>query len=856
MRDLAGELAQANAERSLFLTYAASPLLFESLLLPSLQRRGAAEITLLVDRRAFASSVAEAAWTRGVGVSYGYHPVHLRKRFHPKLYLTLNSQGASLLVASANLTPSSLHENAEVLDRLFLSWDGEGDAAAFLDYADLLEALLEIAQMPDDARLPVRRVREELSTSALGATGSSPARLLHTGTQALLPQIVDHVRGHHVEEIVAVSPFFDDGCKALLALAGAFPAAAIQLVTRSDPTNLDPRLLAPLGDRLQVRSYGGESDPRRLHGKALWLRAGDRAWALVGSANLTWPAWMASAKTGGNFEAMVLRPDDSGAIYETLFRPPSELLPLDRLQHRAEPDEEDPRASGLRIRSATLTGGSLVVIAAADAKWSGARVQMEIELQGEAHSPAATVEWSGREFQLRAPFVLPTDAFEAPVLIRLGLVSESEEQITGYTWLHRPDALSRSARERRWRQAVAIVEHNGWGYGGEEYAAVVDLWCDLVRIASGTVVRVGDPGARTKTDEVEDVSETVLPHPVARLVVPVGELPRPGRADGTAAQGLLGHLARTLGRLLGDYDFERRFEGRTFGDAEDTELGEGDGDALSVWQPSAAERRLAEAADRELFAAIPTLFAAPVDVEQVPGVALSLEVLLRLVLQRCARLSATSGAAEQPVIRQIRETLRLSLSMEGALRGTPEGWFLRGWNDESWRRVVREQFAEPDRIASMLASVGLSAASGPDGRETHGLLDIMAGFEVICRGSPAELPAVTESLFAQLQNITTRGKGLPDPARIIELVRSASRAEIPVLALLSTLEPILLAERGEEVPDELLPERYCQLPSRADTPRLIGLSRITRRSRRACCTRLPKLSPCAISRFRSRSTLP
>lgn len=770
MRDLVGELAQANAERSLFLAYAASPLLFESLLLPALQRRGAAEVTLLVDRSAFASSVAEAAWTRGVGVSYGYHPVHLRKRFHPKLYLTLNSDGASLLVASANLTPSSLHENAEVLDRLFLSWEGEGDVAAFLDFADLLEALLEIAEMPDDARTPVRRVREELTTSALGATGTSPARLLHTGAQALLPQIVNHVRGHHVEEIVAVSPFFDEGCKALLALAGAFPAADIQLVTRSDPTNLDPRLLAPIGDRLQVRSYGGESDRRRLHGKALWLRAGDRAWALVGSANLTWPAWMTAAKAGGNFEAMVLRPDDSG--------------------------------------------GSLVVVAAADAKWSGARVEMEIELQGEVQSPDAAIEWSGREFQLRAPFVIPTDAFEAPVLIRVGLVSETEEQITGYTWLHRPDALSRSARERRWRQAVAIVEHNGWGYGGEEYAAVVDLWCDLVRIASGTVVRVGDPGVRTKTDEVEDLSERGLPHPVARLVVPVAELPRPGRAEGTAAQGLLRQLARTLGRLLGDYDFERKLEGRAFGDSEDTETGEGDELALSRWQPSAAERRLAEAADRELFAAIPTLFAAPFDVEQVPGVALSLEVLLRLLLQRCARLSATSGAAKQIVIRQIRETLRLSLSLEGALRGTPQGWFLRGWNDESWRRVVREQFAEPDRIASMLASVGLSAASEPEGRETHGLLDIMAGFGVICRGRAAEMPAVAESLFAQLQNITTRGKGLPDPVRTIELVRNGSRAEIPVLALLSTLEAILLAERGEAVPDELLPERYRQLRRR------------------------------------------
>lgn len=49
-------------------------------------------------------------------------------------------------------------------------------------------------------------MREDLSTSALGTTESSPVRF-----------------STHGEEIVAVSPVFDDVCKVLLALAGAFP---------------------------------------------------------------------------------------------------------------------------------------------------------------------------------------------------------------------------------------------------------------------------------------------------------------------------------------------------------------------------------------------------------------------------------------------------------------------------------------------------------------------------------------------------------------------------------------------------------------------------------------------------------
>jgi hypothetical protein len=122
MVELENQIKSVKAERSLLMSYCTSLSFFEREILPHLQQAGAGRVTMLIDENEYQESFVDFA--TGVGVRYRLCPVRLpisAKRFHPKLYLLMTPKMAKLLVASANLTPSGIRGNAEIVDQLTLS---------------------------------------------------------------------------------------------------------------------------------------------------------------------------------------------------------------------------------------------------------------------------------------------------------------------------------------------------------------------------------------------------------------------------------------------------------------------------------------------------------------------------------------------------------------------------------------------------------------------------------------------------------------------------------------------------------------------------------------------------------------
>src|SRR5262249_17942326 len=154
---------------------------------------------------------------------YGLYPVRtgrLNRKFHPKAYLLLKQDEALLLIASANLTPSGFQTNLEIVDELKITEDGSGDSRAFHQFGQMLRSLARLGTYaPNNLIGELKSITDSLDRRL--SNDLAGPHLLHSVDEPLLDQVLRLAPPSDVQEIVAVSPFFDQGSKAILAFATA-----------------------------------------------------------------------------------------------------------------------------------------------------------------------------------------------------------------------------------------------------------------------------------------------------------------------------------------------------------------------------------------------------------------------------------------------------------------------------------------------------------------------------------------------------------------------------------------------------------------------------------------------------------
>lgn len=158
-----------------------------------------------------------------------------------------------------------------------------------------------------DRRLPKTIANElkEIANILNGWIGDSAFQagphFIHSIEEPLLQQLLQLIPSSGVDEIVAVSPFFDEDSRAILKLAESYPKAFVRIIKASDAGSLSGHPLVRLKDRLIVDEFSAADDrkDRRLHAKVLIFRGSGREWLISGSANLTRAALLSAAKSGG-----------------------------------------------------------------------------------------------------------------------------------------------------------------------------------------------------------------------------------------------------------------------------------------------------------------------------------------------------------------------------------------------------------------------------------------------------------------------------------------------------------------------------------------------------------------------------
>jgi hypothetical protein len=283
--------------------------------------------------------------------------------FHPKSYLAVAGNRATLMVGSGNLSTGGLDDGREVFTT-FRSGTAHGDAAL----AVWRSWMRRLVSLVGDTTLAERFKALEKSIPAAPAVVSAvPSPLLHNLDTPIAAQLATAVteEGARVDELWLAAPFYDPDAEAVGTLLDMLTPARVHLfVTGSTSVNGDQlaQRLAAAGAELTVTGY--EPD-RFVHAKLVGIIAGHRAWLLSGSPNLSCAALTLTPATHGNIELAVLAQLDASEL-PAAFVPPSmttaerNLASLTHLTFRASPE---PEIRAVRLIAATALSDGRVEVA-------------------------------------------------------------------------------------------------------------------------------------------------------------------------------------------------------------------------------------------------------------------------------------------------------------------------------------------------------------------------------------------------------------------------------------------------------------------------------------------------------------
>jgi len=882
-------------ERSLLICFETSLPFFERAFLGPLSSHGEGALAVIVDAADYAQSFADASAVTGVGVDYTFAGVSLpgpSAAFHPKLYLTLGNFGAQLIVASANLTPTGARSNLEVIDRLSLTAAGTGDRAAFAVYAELIEDLPTLAPaLSGDARVALKRAAAAVRRLLRSAEDSLPAVdkgpvLLHSATHPLLEQLRSLVPAKEVTEIIAVSPFYDSGSRAILALAAAYPEASLRIIKdRLATGDIDGRALMSLGKRVRVERLDSVNrSARRLHAKVIALTGPRTGWIVTGSANLTAAAWLRSARDGGNLEAVVVRASTVRA--DSSSGSPADSVGTSRLIRslktsviahaslRFELTEENEATfveHSIPVRAVAAVAGRLE-IECGGGPWmpSGGNADLLLASRDSSAVTRARITRSADDTitldaDTTTPAVESLLLGDAAVLATLTCTAADGLAASGRAWVDKPEYLRLSANARRNRHALALMAQQMFVQDVHLHRVAEWLLHTATALAA-TLASLGGahgetgaeaPDANTQNDPagggtagtrtVEDLDGGAPPpdddYPVAFEDFDVAfgddflhgdadDAPLPGGAQPSFGHGMnrvdayLRGAVRIVDALFRRPDVADHAGIVRHPDPTRAGADEGGGsvnhDDMPDRSSTAEADRLLRASATDVGHAIDHVLRVRPTPEMAARAVATLEVLLAYLYRLTLHARLWNGAAASDCLAELRRAWQRTWSVDGWEQGSCSGWTVRIWADPTLRCVLNLAWAEGDRVARLMALAAASAAL--DESHEGGIVPTgtLVGLRVVAGGTVAD-SAVAAHVRVHAESLAAQSGQLLTADAVYAALRPALLGETKGAAVVRPWLAIVRALQAGRGGHALLRETIAALADAADpATRIVG----------------------------------
>ena len=340
---------------------------YESIVLPRLRGAGCRNNTVIADARLLSLSLnSPHGLPQHAGRFYTVGAIApARGVFHPKLFLQVGRDGARLMVMSANLTPSGIAGNLELVATVACTTDASGERDLIAQAWRFLSRLFDPEQRHQEAWMLARASWLDRSPPATGPVtlaDNTTAALLLSGAEESIGTRFASLVDEPGDRLVVVSPYWDRELAALDAISQRLQPARIDILV--DPqTCAFPSQIANRLPGVQFYSLEDFGHDRFIHAKILVAQTAHADHVLVGSANCTAAALGTQTYVGINEEACLYRRLPRGTALPTL-KLDGVLVDKGRLEPSDLPpavyEEELPRNGNLRFPGTFVSRGQIL----------------------------------------------------------------------------------------------------------------------------------------------------------------------------------------------------------------------------------------------------------------------------------------------------------------------------------------------------------------------------------------------------------------------------------------------------------------------------------------------------------------
>jgi len=297
---------------------------YESIALSRLRGAGCRNNLVIADSRMLTHALSGASdLPQRAGTHYTVSGANAAGVFHPKLFLQFGRRSGRMIIGSANLTPSGLAGNLELVGTIACDEADTGEQRLVAQAWDYASGFIDDERQSVTDQHAWMQRRTAWLPSAVRAEGpvdladGTRAALLLSGGPSGIAQRFTALIDDPVQRLIVISPYWDPDLAALSYLAERLNPNAIAVLvdpqTREFPKDAVDRI-----DGLTLYSRGSFREGRFIHAKAVIAQTASADHILLGSANCTSAALGGANFAGTNAEACLYRCLPAGSVIEAL----------------------------------------------------------------------------------------------------------------------------------------------------------------------------------------------------------------------------------------------------------------------------------------------------------------------------------------------------------------------------------------------------------------------------------------------------------------------------------------------------------------------------------------------------------
>jgi hypothetical protein len=301
---------------AIFLTYSLNLTFFEQILTPALDEAGCSNVLILVDPDGYQQALEMGAKSiNGVGLRYVCVPIPQKGKGiqHAKMLFMVGPKNGRLLIGSGNLTFHGYGRNLELYSLFnYPSKDPFASQEPFHEAWDLIQKIVSVVEMPIAAQQQLDVIQEKVKWLKNTSENLEP-NIWHNYDRSILEQLLKWRPKHGfvgpINSVQAISPYYDQHLAALKKIASGLSPAKLNIYLDPNLTNLDGKKAikewhtnTPEIEAFQIKAGEKQASHRHIHAKAIIGKEKKGSWIISGSANLSYPALLASWQSGGNLE--------------------------------------------------------------------------------------------------------------------------------------------------------------------------------------------------------------------------------------------------------------------------------------------------------------------------------------------------------------------------------------------------------------------------------------------------------------------------------------------------------------------------------------------------------------------------